>query len=174
MFSLPAKRRADILWNSGSSSHLYIRRNVSRPDLSLLHGLGLRSRSDNVPWDRHNTLWANIAWGMLYLLSSALILWANSFVLISSTSSAEDEAEVDWEMLMSLFELWPTLEPLPCLLLPNEVAFALIECDCCTQFWKDKTHKQKLIIIVLLLLLTLSTILKLGIIIVSYVVRITK
>ena len=83
---LPARRRADIRWNSGSWSHFHILRKVSRPDLSLDQGLGLRSKSDSVPWDRHNTLWAKIACGMEYLFSSADILWANSLVFISSIS----------------------------------------------------------------------------------------
>ncbi|TNN75032.1 hypothetical protein EYF80_014778 [Liparis tanakae] len=52
----PASLSADIRWNSGSWSHFHILLNVSRPDLSLLHGLGFRSRSDRVPWDRHKIL----------------------------------------------------------------------------------------------------------------------
>lgn len=63
-----------------------MRRKVSRPDFSFDHGFGLRNRSDSVPCDRHKTRCANIACGMLYRFSSALILWANSFVFISSTS----------------------------------------------------------------------------------------
>ena len=82
---LPASLRADILWNSGSCSHFHILLKVSRPDFSLLQGLGFLSRSDRVPWERHSTLWAKMAWGMLYLLSSAVILCATSLVLISSS-----------------------------------------------------------------------------------------
>ena len=42
-------------WNSGSWSHFHMRRKVSRPDFSLDQGLGLRSRSDRVPCERHRT-----------------------------------------------------------------------------------------------------------------------
>lgn len=83
---LPAIRSADMRWNSGSCSHLNMRRKVSRPDFSFDHGLGLRNKSERVPCDRHKTRCANIACGMLYLFNSALILCANSFVFISSTS----------------------------------------------------------------------------------------
>lgn len=79
-----ASLRADILWNSGSCSHFHILRNVSRPDFSLLHGFGFRKRSERVPCDRHSTLWAKMAWGMLYRLSSVAILCATSLVLTSS------------------------------------------------------------------------------------------
>ncbi len=64
--------------------HFHILRKVSRPDLSLLQGLGFRSRSESVPCERHSTLWAKIACGMLYLFSSVVILWATSLVLTSS------------------------------------------------------------------------------------------
>lgn len=83
---LPAIRSADMRENSGSCSHLNMRRNVSRPDFSFDHGFGLRNRSDNVPCDRHRTRCANIACGMLYRFNSALIRWASSLVLISSPS----------------------------------------------------------------------------------------
>lgn len=83
---LPASLSADILWNSGSCSHFHIRRNVSRPDFNLLHGLGFLKRSLSVPWLRQSTLWAKTACGMLYRFNSLLILCASSFVLISSTS----------------------------------------------------------------------------------------
>lgn len=46
---LPARRKADMRWNSGSCSHFHILRKVSLPDLSLLQGLGFRSRSERVP-----------------------------------------------------------------------------------------------------------------------------
>ncbi len=81
----PASLRADMRWNSGSCSHFHIRLNVSRPDLSLLQGLGFRRRSERVPWERHKILWAKMACGMLYLFNSAVIRWATSLVLISST-----------------------------------------------------------------------------------------
>ena len=93
MIFLPAKRRADILWNSGSWSHLNIRLKVSRPDLSFDQGFGLRSRSERVPWDRHSTLCAKIAWGIEYRFNSAEMRWASSFVLISSISPFEDVEE---------------------------------------------------------------------------------
>lgn len=60
-----AKRSADMRWNSGSCSHFHILRKVSRPDLSLLQGLGFRSRSERVPWERQSTLCAKMACGML-------------------------------------------------------------------------------------------------------------
>lgn len=103
----PAKRRADILWNSGSSNHLDILRKVSRPDLSLLHGLGFLNKSERVPCDRQRTLWAKMAWGIEYLFNSALILCASSFVLISSSSSPEvaDDSDRDEEVTQFLFEL---------------------------------------------------------------------
>ena len=90
---LPASRRDDIRWNSGSWSHFHIRLNVSLPDLSLDQGFGLRSRSESVPWLRHSTLCAKMAWGIEYLLSSAEIRWASSFVLISSISPLDDVVE---------------------------------------------------------------------------------
>lgn len=37
-----------------------------------------------MPCDLHRTLSAKMAWGMLYLFSSVMILWATSLVLISS------------------------------------------------------------------------------------------
>lgn len=62
---LPARRSADMRWNSGSCSHFHILRKVSRPDLSLLQGLGLRSRSESVPCERHRMRCAKMACGML-------------------------------------------------------------------------------------------------------------
>jgi len=42
-----------------------------------------------VPCDLHRTLSAKMAWGMLYLFSSVMILWATSLVLISSPPPCE-------------------------------------------------------------------------------------
>lgn len=130
---LPAMRSADIRWNSGSCSHLNMRRNVSRPDFSFDHGFGFRNRSERVPCDRHKTRCANIACGMLYLFSSALILWANSFVFISSTSllndvtvckKEEDKKQNEWVRCGKTFNfLWITfnvrrecfIEKIPCI-----------------------------------------------------------
>ena len=75
-----AIRRAAIRWNSGSWSHFFMRRKVSRPDFSFDQGLGLRKRSERVPWDRHKTRWAKIAWGIEYLFNSAVIFAATSLV----------------------------------------------------------------------------------------------
>lgn len=93
---ITANLRELILWNSGSWSHLNIRLNVSRPDLSLDQGLGFLRRSDNVPCDRQRTLCAKIAWGIEYRLSSAEILCARSLVLISSSSPEEEEEVGDF------------------------------------------------------------------------------
>lgn len=75
-----AIRNAAMRWNSGSWSHFFILRNVSRPDLSFDHGFGLRKRSESVPCDRHKTRCAKIACGIEYRFSSAVILAATSFV----------------------------------------------------------------------------------------------
>ena len=75
-----AIRSVAIRWNSGSASHFFMRRKVSRPDLSLDQGFGFRNKSLKVPWERHKTRWAKIAWGIEYRFNSAVIFAATSLV----------------------------------------------------------------------------------------------
>ena len=75
-----AIRNAAIRWYSGSWSHFFILRKVSRPLFNLLQGFGLRRRSERVPCERQSTRWAKIACGIEYRFSSAVIFAATALV----------------------------------------------------------------------------------------------